>query len=434
MGKATGVPPLGLATATVSAMVLQRTFHCYREFTRYAFAVQYHGQQYLGFSYQGKRGENCIVYQPPKSKGFVVQSDLRGLESVEGRIRRALDKLVGTGNYQNIQVSSRTDRGVHAWRNTFQVDIRPRLRRSNQLGDDASKQSVRPPWNPTKLVHGINYYLARLPSYQVDKDETHTEIDIEEDEPSQHSSTKQSSSTPIHNLPTHTNIRILSSVVAPTERTLNPFYDPNRRMHAGNPKSLQWDVRFTATRRVYAYRILHSYDDTRDIDSNTHDEFQQTSASYHGHPFEHDRVWRLHEKSTNSLDIDSMNEAGKYLIGTHDFTSFRGKGCQRSSPIVTLEDVCVGSERYHDAGILSGIRSQDTPDTLRLVTVVVTGKSFLYHQVRNIVACLVEVGRGKLQPEDLKKILDKKDRSSAPGMAPAQGLFLVDVEHGSLRF
>lgn len=152
-------------------------------------------------------------------------------------------------------------------------------------------------------------------------------------------------------------------------------------------------------------------------------------------------------------------------MGTHDFTSFRGKGCQRPSAVVTLEDVWVGAERYHGndfgagggGGVLSGVyrRMEEkennskcnnierhhhlpslhtTPETLRLITVVVTGKSFLYHQVRNIVACLVEVGQGRLRPEDVKDILEKRDRSVAPGMAPPQGLFLVDVEHGDFRF
>ena len=82
-----------------------------RAFTRYAFAVQYHGGNFLGFAYQGQRGENCIVY-----RNKIAQADLRGIESIEGRLRRALDQLVGTDNYTNIQVSSRTDRGVHAWR------------------------------------------------------------------------------------------------------------------------------------------------------------------------------------------------------------------------------------------------------------------------------------------------------------------------------
>lgn len=92
-------------------------------FVRYAFAVSYNGGRSLGFTYQGSH-ENAIL-----SDG----TDLRGLYSIEGRIRRALSALVGgttiqshesvhdpynkmiqENNFENIQVSSRTDRGVHA--------------------------------------------------------------------------------------------------------------------------------------------------------------------------------------------------------------------------------------------------------------------------------------------------------------------------------
>jgi tRNA U38,U39,U40 pseudouridine synthase TruA len=93
-------------------------------FVRYAFAVSYHGGSSLGFSYQSH--ENALL-----SDG----TDLRGLYSIEGRIRRALSALVGDTsavqpispnndiitdnkmkeyNFENFQVSSRTDRGVHA--------------------------------------------------------------------------------------------------------------------------------------------------------------------------------------------------------------------------------------------------------------------------------------------------------------------------------
>jgi tRNA pseudouridine38-40 synthase len=60
----------------------------------------------------------------------------------------------------------------------------------------------------------------------------------------------------------------------------------------------------------------------------------------------------------------------------------------------------------------------------------VKGKSFLYRQVRNIVACLVSVGDGTLQPSQVKDILEQKDPTLSPPMAPPHGLFLVDVEHG----
>lgn len=72
---------MSLSTATIAATS--------RVYTRYALAVQYHGGNFLGFSYQGPKGENCIVYDKRKK----VKADLRGFETVEGRIRRALDQL-----------------------------------------------------------------------------------------------------------------------------------------------------------------------------------------------------------------------------------------------------------------------------------------------------------------------------------------------------
>jgi tRNA U38,U39,U40 pseudouridine synthase TruA len=97
-------------------------------FVRYAFAVTYHGGYSLGFSYQAH--ENALL-----SDG----TDLRGLYSIEGRIRRALSALVGDTavqplspnndvitdnqmkeyNFENFQVSSRTDRGVHALKSKY---------------------------------------------------------------------------------------------------------------------------------------------------------------------------------------------------------------------------------------------------------------------------------------------------------------------------
>ena len=187
------------------------------------------------------------------------------------------------------------------------------------------------------------------------------------------------------------------------------------------------------------YQILHSHD----VDGGAPaDHCQGDATYYHGRPFEDDRVWRIHQRAGCSLDVDAMNRAGAYLVGTHDFTSFRGKGCERLSPVVTLESVRVSQEQYRGRGVpavpvtvwggkAAPLRS---PDTLSLVTVVLTGRSFLYRQVRNIVAFLVEVGQRRLMPADAREILEGRDRRRAPGMAPARGLFLVDVEHGDFRF
>lgn len=393
---------------------LRTPYLCYRAFTRYVFAVQYHGGNFLGFSYQGLRGENCLCYNPDKT----IQADLRGIESVEGRLRRALDLLVGEENYQNIQVSSRTDRGVHALRNTLQVDIRPRLRQKCQqdvkdVANDQTSTCATEQWKPKSLVNGLNFYLFRMLRHP-----TLLQTSDTESEPPKKK--KLSKALPLNN-----NITILSSAVAPDTMIPNQNHNPFQPEDELNPKSLPWDVRFTATRRTYAYRILHSYADTNH------------TSYYHSHPFEHDRVWRIHDKNGNKgeLDIDAMNSAAKYLVGTHDFTSFRGRGCQRSSPVTTLDDIVVYKERF--LGAISGMALANetrVPDTFRLITIVIRGKSFLYHQCRNLVACLVEVGQGRLKPNDVEKILERKDRSYAKGMAPPQGLFLVDVEHGDFRF
>jgi len=406
-------------------------------FTRYAFAVQYHGGNFLGFVYQGHRGENCIVY-----RNNIAQSDLRGIESVEGRIRRALDKLVGCQNYTNIQVSSRTDRGVHAWRNTFSVDIKPRSKNKiikKDTDDDGTNQQTHEQPNPTawcpkKLTNGLNYYLTRLSNYS-ESDESSGCNNENDDLNGLH---KLSNNIPSNN----NSIRILSSAVAPEHiRTPNERYDPSLpEDDSTNPRNFPWDVRFTATRRTYAYRLLHSHDSSNkeeEEDSTQH----YSSACYYSQPFENDRCWRIHAKETRKnrdkpkgLNINAMNEAARHLVGTHDFTSFRGNGCERSSPIVTLEDISISKEKYHNeiesGGVLSAVwrrKIQDkenvvlpelhTHESLHLVTIVITGKSFLYHQVRNMVACLVDVGSGRLTPNDVKDILEKKD-----------------VEHGDFDF
>lgn len=369
----------------------------------------------------------------------------------------------------SIFLSSRTDRGVHAWRNTFQVDIRPRSYSNSETEAD----QIGSAWCPKSLVNGLNFYLTRLSSYRAASNDIENDINASNRDVSQIGLTKRqrlqqslnSADGPhVHNLTLNNSILILSSAVAPATSIPNQNYDPDVPEDAiTNSKNFPWDVRFTATRRTYAYRILHSYDisnshyegelDEQQLDTNI---IRHSSACYYSQPFEHDRVWRIHEKDTRQtennakgLDIDAMNQAGQHFVGTHDCTSFRGKGCQRSSPIVTLEDVCVFEEKYHGngtGGVLSAVwrrkledkegilPSLHTHKSLHLVTIVITGKSFLYHQVRNMVACLVDVGRGKLKPNDVKEILDKRDRSCASGMAPAQGLFLVDVEHGEFQF
>ena len=108
------------------------------------------------------------------------------------------------------------------------------------------------------------------------------------------------------------------------------------------------------------------------------------------------------------LDIEKMRQAAQYLIGHHDFTSFRASACQAKSPIKTLDKLDI--EKQEDEIIFN-----------------VEARSFLHHQVRNMVGTLKMVGDGHLKPEDIQTILDAKNRSAAGVTAPACGLYLNKV-------
>lgn len=366
-------------------------------FQRYAFAVQYHGASFLGFSYQGLLNEDCILKDG---------TDLRGYRSVEGRIREALADLVGDGNYENLQVSSRTDRGVHALRNTCHVDICPRTPINHHNG-----------WDPCNLHRGLNYHLSRQHSYferQQYASFSHKRRRSSSKQPPLRASNLSGTRSPVQDL------SILSVARAPLTM-VNTFAHEEDQ-----PPTIDWNVRFSATQRTYAYRIFNMTQDERD----------------YGVPFEWDRSWRICSK--RPLNVAAMNEAACHFIGRHDFTSFRGSSCQRLSPMVTMNDVCVSSQPYSgegnfltnsDRGGLLGL-GEPTQDssTTNLVTVVIVGESFLYRQVRNMVGCLANVGLGKMSPQDVKLILQERNRAKAPAMAPAHGLFLVNVEHGDFVF
>lgn len=108
------------------------------------------------------------------------------------------------------------------------------------------------------------------------------------------------------------------------------------------------------------------------------------------------------------LDVESMNKAAQYLIGKHDFTSFKSSGSSVKSSVRTIMD----AELY---------------SVEDLVVFGISGDGFLYNMVRIIVGTLIEVGIGKRAPEDIITILEAKDRRKAGASAPARGLYLDEV-------
>lgn len=112
------------------------------------------------------------------------------------------------------------------------------------------------------------------------------------------------------------------------------------------------------------------------------------------------------------LDTDKMRQAAGYLVGEHDFTSFCNvrTGAKSMVRTVTALDVLKAGEE---------------------ITIRVSGNGFLYHMVRIITGTLLRVGRGFYRPEQVKDILQARDRRAAGATVPARGLFLVGIEYGS---
>ena len=110
------------------------------------------------------------------------------------------------------------------------------------------------------------------------------------------------------------------------------------------------------------------------------------------------------------LDAAAMADAATALVGTHDFTSFRASECQAQSPVKTLNELTVQT-------------------TGNEILVAARARSFLHHQVRNIVGSLTWVGDGKWTCAHLKSVLAAKDRRVGGPTAPADGLYLTGVRY-----
>jgi tRNA pseudouridine38-40 synthase len=118
------------------------------------------------------------------------------------------------------------------------------------------------------------------------------------------------------------------------------------------------------------------------------------------------------------LDVNAMEQGLEVLVGTHDFSSFEAAG-SRDPEIKTGR----GAVRTLLEARCKKGRSADR------LTFTFTGDGFLRHMVRNIVGTILEVGKGKIGPEQIPEILASKDRGLAGPTAPPQGLLLQKVHY-----
>ncbi len=120
------------------------------------------------------------------------------------------------------------------------------------------------------------------------------------------------------------------------------------------------------------------------------------------------------------LDVEAMQVAADWLVGTHDFLSFQSKGADRSTTIRTITDLSLKTS------------VKQTQIDIPRLTITISADGFLYKMVRNIVGSLVRVGQGRESTEWLKWVLAQKNRDFAGQAAPANGLFLQAVEYAPL--
>jgi tRNA pseudouridine38-40 synthase len=180
---------------------------------------------------------------------------------------------------------------------------------------------------------------------------------------------------------------------------LEKHYDPRRLMlsinHFLRPHTIgvvnaelvdeNFHARFSAKHRYYVYKILNR-DAINIINNNL-----MTFIRY-------------------PLDIEAMQKGADYLIGHHDFSSFRARECQASTPMKTLDKIEI-------------VKNGD------VIEIYFSALSFLHHMVRNIVGSLIMVGSGKWPAEKIQEVLLAKNREAAGPTAPAEGLYFLKVDY-----
>ena len=151
----------------------------------------------------------------------------------------------------------------------------------------------------------------------------------------------------------------------------------------------EFDARFSAFQRTYCYALLTGPCPV---------------------PLVAGKAGYLMQAPDKTLNVLAMQEAANYLIGEHDFSSFRSSECQSNTPIKTLYQLdVIGHGPW--------------------VYFIVRGNAFLHHMVRNLVGCFLQIGVGKQSPDWMDKLLVARDRRLAAPTFMADGLYLAKITY-----
>ena len=155
------------------------------------------------------------------------------------------------------------------------------------------------------------------------------------------------------------------------------------------------------------------------VDDAFHARYSARARRYYYIIYNHPvRSSLFHRKTTwwrRPLNENWMQEAANYLLGEHDFSSFRGINCQAKTAVRTIHQLTVQ-------------RQQD------FIVIEVKANAFLHHMVRNIAGTLMAIGEGEKPPHWAKEVLLACDRKKAGITAPPTGLYLADVEYPDRHF
>ena len=199
-------------------------------------------------------------------------------------------------------------------------------------------------------------------------------------------------------------------------RALNELLPPAIRVHEVEEAPPGFHARKSARAKIYRYRV-----------------YRAAICP----PFLARYVWHY----PYPLDETTMAQAAQFVIGEHDFTSFAAVDPEREDRAAADEALDHGGPfdfaqgRHRDAQGKSqktNIRTIHSSSWTREADefiYTVRGNGFLHHMVRNLIGTFLLVGKGTLKPEDVRRILDVRDRSAAGPTAPASGLYLVSVEY-----
>ena len=153
-------------------------------------------------------------------------------------------------------------------------------------------------------------------------------------------------------------------------------------------------ARFSAKYRIYEYKIL----------------IRRAPLTLHKN-----RYWHLNRPQNTTM----MKTGARFLVGTHDFTTFRSSICQANSPVKTMDRISI-TERKMTNG--------------QQICIEFKARSFLHNQVRSLVGSLEKVGSNKWIPKHIEFILNSKDRTQCGALAPPDGLYLKEIKYKNQLF